>query len=200
MQVTIISDTIQAFDGRVYYRCGHYFQHKGKRLHRAVAERKFGPIPRGCHVHHIDGNKANNQPENIDILVAGEHLSKHLKERPDSMRQAFIAAGREKAAEWHGSEAGKAWHKEQYAKHCAPALSKRVEASCAHCGSSFMASLNGGKFCSNNCKSASRLASGVDNETRRCAYCGVDFVVNKYQKTRCCSSSCGGKLRFAVGA
>lgn len=50
----------------------------GKLLHVIVAEwlyqRKLKP---GEHVHHIDGNKLNNNPENLCILSASEHANIH---------------------------------------------------------------------------------------------------------------------------
>ena len=64
-RVTVIDATKQAFNGEVFYLCGGYFQHKGKRLHRAVWEYFHGPIPKGYHIHHMDGNRANNNIENL---------------------------------------------------------------------------------------------------------------------------------------
>lgn len=41
MEVQKISSTAQRFNGVTYYLCGQYFQHRGKRLHRAVWEYHF---------------------------------------------------------------------------------------------------------------------------------------------------------------
>ena len=44
--------------------------------HRVVAENKFGKIPKGYHVDHVDGNCFNNSPENLQLLSPKEHAKK----------------------------------------------------------------------------------------------------------------------------
>ena len=53
--------------------------HKGKLLHRLVYENNFGSIPKGFHIHHIDGNKENNVPGNLMILSKSNHHHLHMK-------------------------------------------------------------------------------------------------------------------------
>lgn len=45
-------------------------------VHRLVASTFIGEIPKGYEVNHIDGNKANNTLENLEIVSASEN-SKH---------------------------------------------------------------------------------------------------------------------------
>jgi len=48
--------------------------------HRVVAERKIGrPLVPGEQVHHIDENKQNNAPENLEVLTVQEHKVEHRK-------------------------------------------------------------------------------------------------------------------------
>lgn len=48
--------------------------------HRVVAEKKLGRrLEKGEEVHHRDGNKQNNDPENIDVLRRAEHAKIHRK-------------------------------------------------------------------------------------------------------------------------
>lgn len=55
--------------------------------HRIVAEQKLGrPIAKGEQVHHIDGDKQNNAPENLEVLSAAEHRVEHRGPRRFAMR------------------------------------------------------------------------------------------------------------------
>ena len=46
--------------------------------HRLVAEQKYGrKLTSSDIVHHIDGNKTNNNPENIVVLTRSEHAKLH---------------------------------------------------------------------------------------------------------------------------
>lgn len=189
--VVVVSDTVQEFGGERFYRCGFYFQKRGRRLHRAVWEAHHGPVPDGCHIHHRDGDRSNNQIENLACLDGTDHLSLHAVERADESRE-IIDRIRHRAAKWHGSAEGKQWHKEHYQKHCAAALQAEFDFQCEQCGADFKGK-HGSKFCSNKCKSAYRRDSGVDDERRECVVCGRMFVTNRYSKTRTCSRSCGVK-------
>jgi hypothetical protein len=59
-----------------------YRKYLGRHEHRVVAEQKIGrPIQPGEHVHHIDGDKHNNNPDNLIVLTASEHQRLHAMER-----------------------------------------------------------------------------------------------------------------------
>lgn len=51
-------------------------------MHRYVASLKLGRlIEKNEHVHHMDGNRANNLESNLEILSAEEHIAQHMAER-----------------------------------------------------------------------------------------------------------------------
>lgn len=50
-------------------------------VHRIVAEAWYRPLREGEHVHHKDGDKLNNHPDNLEILPASEHHRLHYEER-----------------------------------------------------------------------------------------------------------------------
>ena len=46
-------------------------------VHRIIWMLLKGPIPEGYHVHHIDGNRLNNDINNLECLSPDEHKRKH---------------------------------------------------------------------------------------------------------------------------
>lgn len=52
--------------------------------HRLVAENKFGEISETEHIHHKDENKQNNNPNNLELTLATEHLSNHSIEEQNA--------------------------------------------------------------------------------------------------------------------
>ena len=56
-----------------------YTKTYGRHTHRIVAEEMLGrPLKRGEVVHHIDGNKRNNAPENLMVFSSqSEHVKWH---------------------------------------------------------------------------------------------------------------------------
>lgn len=193
MLVTVISPTVQEFNGERYYLCGKYFQRRGRRLHIAVWESLHGAVPAGCHVHHVDHDRANNEPENLELLIAHDHLAGHMKE-PERMTYAreHIKDMQEQAKAWHSTEAGKEWHAEH--SRAIWRATDPVEYTCDHCGKVFRSrkryAEGAAKFCGPNCKAAHRRASGVDNEERTCAVCGKIFTANRYSAVKYCSPEC----------
>jgi hypothetical protein len=43
-------------------------------LHRVIALTFHGPIPEACEVNHIDGDKQNNRPENLEYITHAENI------------------------------------------------------------------------------------------------------------------------------
>lgn len=202
MEVIVISDTIQEFLGERYYLCGFYFQKRGKRLHRTVWETLNGSIPKGYHVHHVDGDRSNNQPQNLQLMLGTDHLSEHMADPArKEMGRSHLPKARDGAAAWHRSEEGRKWHAKHARESGAVSIQTKVTKTCEVCGAEYDALLlqsTTSRFCSNACKSAFRRASGVDNETRNCAACGAEFQANKYAKIKTCSLKCGWVVRKAA--
>lgn len=69
-----------SFEGDRYYfrsREGYYSTLSGKRLHVAIWERANGPVPHGHIVHHLDGDRLNNQIENLMPMTRADHARHH---------------------------------------------------------------------------------------------------------------------------
>lgn len=167
-----------------------------KRLHRYIWEKEKGIIPNGYHIHHIDGNKNNNDINNLDCISAKEHLKKHGYDNFNNDKdwfENFHSKGIEEAKKWHKSEEGIKWHKQHYIN-TKDKLHVEEEYICIYCNKIFKAIKTGkNKFCSNKCKSAHRRNKGIDNEKRICLECGGEFIVNKYSKKLCCNRSCSNR-------
>lgn len=150
-----ISSTAQEYKGVLYYKCGHYFQRKGVRLHRLVWEDAHGPVPAGHAVHHVDGNKANNALSNLALMKTDEHMKKHAHD-PGRLEWQRMNAERIRplAKAWHASEEGRAWHS-MHAKEIASKTALRP-CVCTQCGREFTTkyTFHGphNRFCSGKCK------------------------------------------------
>jgi hypothetical protein len=163
------------------------------RAHKWVWCNIKGAVPAGYHVHHKDGNKSNNSPENLEILEGRIHLSLHANELmsdPIRLEAQRKHAERIRALtkDWHRSKEGREWHK----KHGILGWEKReeFEITCSQCGKKARTKVYHQAFCSNKCKAAARRASGIDNEERTCKICSKKFFVNKYSKQTRCGQDC----------
>ncbi|MFA5186310.1 MAG: HNH endonuclease [Patescibacteria group bacterium] len=170
----------------------YFASQRGRTLHRAIWEDANGPIPDGWHIHHKDHNPLNNNLSNLEPKSPINHHAEHwTKERAEFARRNIKRIS-PLAKAWHRSAAGRAWHTE----HGRDAWTKRtpIKRDCVQCGRAFedIARRDTDRFCSNNCKSMWRRKSGVDDEDRICPICGKTFRINRYSRTKTCSSVCGG--------
>lgn len=89
-------------------------------LHQEVWKHHNGPIPDGHHIHHHDGDSTNNDISNLELLTSEEHAAEHAEARRERGRSpeqlALLARIRPLAAEWHRSEEGRAWHRDNASK------------------------------------------------------------------------------------
>src|SRR5215475_177192 len=162
----VLDPLTQYFDGKLYrlWPSDRYFK-RIKRLHRAVWEAVFGPIPKDCHIHHRDNDRANNALSNLECLPVGEHLSDnwHRTRNVTRGRQGsdgrwvdhFSENARRKAAEWHASEEGRLWHRRNAQATRGWEKFQRVEKACEVCGQLMQALVRRSrpqKYCSEVCK------------------------------------------------
>lgn len=150
------------FNGGLYrlWPSQRYHARGGKVIHRAVWESAFGSIPDGCHIHHRDNDVSNPRLVNLECIPAQEHLS--LRGHGNRRERYFTSEAREKAAEWHRSEAGILWHRRQAERSQSWTKWKRSPRPCEQCDKVFDALVRANgfaqKFCSEVCKAANYRA------------------------------------------
>jgi hypothetical protein len=185
------------FEGKVYTkRKNGYYRRlsmgKDYFLHRDVWKSVNGQIPKGFHIHHIDGDRGNNAIENLACLSNKEHCSLHNSE------STRLEDAHKKLAELRKDpsffEASKPKRVTACKKHW-ESIEERALV-CRECGKTYFTrqtrKANG--FCNQNCRQKNRNKSGIDNEKRVCVICGNEFLSNKYNKTTTCSRKCQGFL------
>lgn len=167
-----------------------------ERLHAYVWRKHNGKPEQGYQVHHIDGDKNNNEIENLICVSGSIHSNYHANQYAAGHKREMLdnldRNARPKAAEWHRSEAGREWHR----LHGIKTMENRklLDFVCEQCGKPFQSKKAGSRFCCNACKSQWRRDAGIDNVIRVCAICGDKFTTNKYSKAQTCSSLCSRKL------
>lgn len=62
-------------------------------LHRFVYEENNGKVPKGCIVHHKNGNKRDNRPENLEAVKPGPHTHTHENYFLNKKTKASLKAG-----------------------------------------------------------------------------------------------------------
>jgi hypothetical protein len=145
----------QEFNGKQYYLYPNerYFSKGVKRLHRVVWEHYNGKIPKGYHIHHVDGNTQNNAIENLQLIEATEHLKMEgrLRSQNKEWFESFWKAGVESAKSWHASKEGIEWHSISGKKSWESREYKTLE--CQQCGTHYQTRHAGAsKYCHPNCK------------------------------------------------
>lgn len=169
------------FDGRKYRfgKTGYYHAENWgsggpTTLHRAIWSKANGPIPHGHHIHHIDGNKANNEISNLDVISASEHSKHHADENPwvgseANIRQ--IARAGEKAKEWHASPERLAWHSQHGKRTWEGRQRSLVPCQSPECKALFSTPYpTRAKYCCQSCKERARTLAENPAAPKRAPY------------------------------
>lgn len=198
-----MENDIVVYQGDTYrvQSSGRYYQSDKKDvphrlLHRRIWSDHFGEIPPNHHIHHIDENWRNNDISNLECIYGPDHLSHHKSEQirqNPKQNQEWLEMARVKAAEWHRSEEGREWHSKN--GKASWVGREPTSSNCSVCNTeyeTFFASRS--RFCSTSC--AQKVAYKRHfTDTRVCAWCGDEFLANRYRTTACCSRTCANQKR-----
>lgn len=175
---------------RVYYWRHTENESAPVALHRQKWMDEHGEIPDGHVIHHVDDDPLNNDIENLEAVSRSEHAERH----PDMGGTAsaeHLEKMLEAAAEWHQSEEGAEWHKEQYERTKDELHKKRYTHECVVCGGEYQTNRKEKtKFCSKECENKEQYQRY--QEERECKVCGDTFSTSKYSDSEHCSRECVG--------
>jgi endogenous inhibitor of DNA gyrase (YacG/DUF329 family) len=177
---------------RKHYKQEYYYNPYSKpyrSLHRRMWFDVNGMIPKGYHLHHKNGDPSDNRLDNFELKERFSHLSEHGKTLAKEKLERFQKAGIKKAAEWHKSKDGVAWHK-QHAKAFKFGEFDYGKAECEDCGKKYHKKTKRSRFCSNACKSNWRRKNKPDLITKSCPTCGQEYQTRKYLPAKYCSKAC----------
>jgi hypothetical protein len=185
----VVSETKQTFNGKSYYRrSARYFRQHANILHRDVWAYHHGPIPAGHHIHHIDGDRANNALSNLALMDPLAHMRHHLNAEDGSLR-ALLAA----QEVWRETDEGKA-RMSEVGKRVAHFMRQPKTFTCAHCETEFQTTTSFARFCSNRCKQRWRLKNGPRAVEYTCTVCGKPYIGDRYAPSVSCSRKCRGTI------
>lgn len=189
----MFKEYIKYFGKRFYkQKDGYWANIMPIHAHRWVWINHYGSIASGMDIHHKDGNKDNNEIENLEILSRSEHLKRHWED-PElrKERRAFLEKIRPKVHEYLRSEEGrkkqsivskKAWEKR-----------RSFVINCIECQRQITTKQPWTKFCHVNCEKKHRRKKGIDKVEANCLVCYKRFLKDKYSPQKFCSISCGAK-------
>lgn len=169
------------------------------RMHRFVWLCERGEIPKGYQIHHIDGDKGNNDISNLELLTTSEHMKLHgeslTEEERQKRRDNLNTNARPKAIEWHKSEEGRKWHSETTKRLIEEGkLNKKKKFTCEVCGKEFeQVYKQGHKFCSGACKQK-WLRASVPLVKHICVVCGKEYECKQSSLSKTCSKHCSNML------
>ena len=151
---------------RVFHTGGYVglYAHKAieyAKEHVEVARTALGERPEGHDVHHRNGNRQDNRPENLQYVLASEHKSEHSARTArrcwdDPETAAKMARGISRALARRGGHGGE--RNPRYGDR-----RRRGDGSCLRCGASFTFFLSTPrKYCSRDCYALAR-AQGLNH-------------------------------------
>lgn len=194
MEVKIIDETHQEFNGQIYGRDKNgYYRSRIGQLHVNVWKYHNGEIPKGWDVHHLDHNPANNQLDNLQCMPHGEHKKLHAA-RAIKVEATCIICGTTFLT-----------RSDYPAKTCSPSCrskyryKQKIERICVICNSVFTISKTSPrKTCCLKCERILQKRTRAEKMNLvecQCAQCCKTFYTDATNPSHFCSKNCRNKYR-----
>lgn len=193
-KVEQIDDTHQRFDGTKYNKSAKGFFSRNASIHRVVWAYFNGEIPEGYDIHHVDGNKGNNNIENLQCMTAGDHQRLHIArgEKFPTKKKRFVCevCGKEFYTVDRNVQRYCSPHCRDVSRYHREMTSK----TCEWCGKVFETAHPESRFCSPACGAQSRYQNALIKKI--CPVCGKEFERVKSEQSETCSLSCRTRLMW----
>lgn len=171
---------VRKYFGKKFYKQkdGYWANMMPIHAQRWVWINHHGAIPKGYDIHHKDGDKSNNEINNLEILTRSEHLKRHWKEgRFDiDQRRKQLAEARK----WTQTHEGR--KKISQTSLDSWKAREKVTLSCKNCGKQFQGFYTKTQACSERCYyQMRRIKQGNPVKFTRkqipktCVRCGAGF-------------------------
>lgn len=175
-------------------------------LHRYKYEKEVGEIPHGHVVHHMDGNKENNNIKNLKAIPNEKHASLHgnINWQDEEYRKKHSNNTKEQWRDENFREIRRKviqeqWKDKNFRAKQRNAVKKTTRKRwqnreyktyrCEMCNKTFKSrAYIAPRFCSIDCRRPTY------QESRICVICGKKFEVAKYSPTKTCSRTCASYL------
>jgi hypothetical protein len=188
-------------DFKIYFKKRFYKDKKGYWINsmpihaqRWVWINHYGTIPDGMDIHHIDGDKSNNEIENLEMISRSEHLKKHWKEGRFDLEQRKEQL--KEARKWLQTPQGKSIQADNTKKSWNERKLNPYNKKCLGCENNFESYQKWAKYCSAKCLQRYRRKNKIGFIDKKCWICGNIFFNDKFSRVRTCGKECGVKLQL----
>lgn len=190
-KLEVFMSKFRIYFGKKFYKLkdGYWANMMPIHAHRWVWINHYGAIPKGMDIHHKDGDKDNNEIENLEMLSRSDHLKRHWQEGRFDLEQRRIQLT--EARKWLSTPEGRKKQSESSKK--AWEKRKTIIVNCIECHKEVITTQPWTKFCSDACDKRWRRREKPNRVEKICIKCDKTFMKDKYSPQRFCSISCGSK-------
>ncbi len=181
----------KVYFGKKFYqqKDGYWANMMPIHAHRWVWINHYGAIPKGMDIHHKNGDKGDNEIENLEMLSRSDHLKRHWEEGRFDLDQRRTQL--KEARKWLQTDEGRKKQSEISKKSWE--VRRKTIKNCEMCSVDIETSQSWTRFCSDACDKKWRRANKLYFIEQICPVCDKEFKKDKFTPKKFCSISCGAK-------